>query len=267
MRVPGLKTARRLGWRARASLGGVGVVLGYHRVTALRSDPHHLAVHPDHFRAQMEVLRANYRPVALDDLPEAVRESRSGAPPPVAVTFDDGYHDVVSEALPILEELEVPATLFVLPGLWGQVPPWEEGGPASGPRLVEEAEVRALARHPLITIGSHTLTHPAMDELPRPDRTRELRESRAQLELVIMYNMTRFSHPFGRLWPGHEEEVRTAGYQLACTSRNGLVTAGANPISLPRLWPPDVGGPDFARWLGGWTGVRGSRGPDEGADR
>jgi peptidoglycan/xylan/chitin deacetylase (PgdA/CDA1 family) len=83
------------------------VVLLYHRVARLASDPEQLAVTPEHFRAQMLHLKENHRLVRFE-------EDWSSLPgPAVAVTFDDGYADNAREALPILEEVGVPATFFV----------------------------------------------------------------------------------------------------------------------------------------------------------
>ena len=86
------------------------VVLVYHRVTALRSDPEMLAVTPDNFRAQMRYLRETVPVVRFEDDWSQIKK------PAVAITFDDGYADNVLEALPILEEVRVPATFFVSTG-------------------------------------------------------------------------------------------------------------------------------------------------------
>lgn len=86
------------------------LVLVYHRVATLASDPEMLAVTPANFRAQMKYLKDNFPLVRFE-------EDWAGAPKPaIAVTFDDGYADNVLEALPILEEVAVPATVFVTTG-------------------------------------------------------------------------------------------------------------------------------------------------------
>src|ERR1700674_4950010 len=83
------------------------VVLLYHRVTTIPSDPEMLAVSPDNFRAQTRYLKENFPIVRFEEDWTKARK------PAVAITFDDGYADNVLEALPILEEVEVPATFFV----------------------------------------------------------------------------------------------------------------------------------------------------------
>ena len=89
------------------------IVLLYHRVTTLPSDPELLAVSPANFREQMQYLKDTFPVVRFE-------EDWSGiAKPAVCVTFDDGYADNALEALPILEELGVPATFFVSTGTIG----------------------------------------------------------------------------------------------------------------------------------------------------
>ncbi|MGH7680760.1 MAG: polysaccharide deacetylase family protein [Candidatus Eiseniibacteriota bacterium] len=86
------------------------LVLAYHRVTTLDRDIQSLAVQPERFRAQMRALKHRYEPLRLDR--PWPRLSRPGA----IVTFDDGYADNATEALPILESEEVPVTFFVSTG-------------------------------------------------------------------------------------------------------------------------------------------------------
>jgi peptidoglycan/xylan/chitin deacetylase (PgdA/CDA1 family) len=86
------------------------LVLLYHRVTTLASDPELLAVTPANFRAQMRYIKENFPLVRFED------EWSDMAKPAVCVTFDDGYADNALEALPILEEVGVPATFFVSTG-------------------------------------------------------------------------------------------------------------------------------------------------------
>ena len=92
------------------------IVLIYHRVTRLASDPELLAVTPENFRSQMRHLKEH---AALLRFEEDWGEARGDGRPAVCVTFDDGYADNALEALPILEELGVPATFFVSTGAIG----------------------------------------------------------------------------------------------------------------------------------------------------
>lgn len=86
------------------------VILAYHRVADLEHDPQQLAVSPARFREQIQFLKDNFPIIRLES------DSLSAKEPSVIVTFDDGYADNESLALPILEEIGVPATFFVTSG-------------------------------------------------------------------------------------------------------------------------------------------------------
>lgn len=86
------------------------VVLLYHRVTVMPSDFHSIAVSPDNFHAHMEYLKRNFQVVRFEEDWSKLRG------PAIAVTFDDGYADNALEALPVLEDVGVPATFFISTG-------------------------------------------------------------------------------------------------------------------------------------------------------
>lgn len=90
------------------------LTLYYHKVNVLEHDHNLLCVSPIRFRQQMLHLKRNYHIVRFGEDWNALDSDA------VAVTFDDGYFDNLEYALPILEELEVPATVFVSTGTLGQ---------------------------------------------------------------------------------------------------------------------------------------------------
>lgn len=95
------------------------IILMYHRVTDIPVDPWGLAVHPARFEEQIDVLTRARRVVHLHDLIEAEQSRTSRDKPLAAVTFDDGYHDVYSNARRILRRYDCPMTLFVATGAIG----------------------------------------------------------------------------------------------------------------------------------------------------
>lgn len=66
------------------------------------------------FHQQMELLARHYRPVSLDQIKKFVRGEGEIPDRAVAVTFDDGYADNCEIAAPILSEVGVPATVYVV---------------------------------------------------------------------------------------------------------------------------------------------------------
>lgn len=93
-----------------------GVVLLYHRVASLPSDPERLAVSPRNFQAHLDLIR---RHAACLPLRQLVDQARLGVPSVgrVAITFDDGYADLLHEAAPALVERGLPATMFITTGV------------------------------------------------------------------------------------------------------------------------------------------------------
>lgn len=94
------------------------LILMYHRVAELESDPHLLAVTPENFASQLAVLRRHASLIPLADLTVRLEEGRAPRRT-VVVTFDDGYADNLHVAKPLLERFEVPATVFVTAGRVG----------------------------------------------------------------------------------------------------------------------------------------------------
>jgi len=90
----------------------------YHRVARVCHDPWRLAVTPEHFAQQIEVLTQARRVVPLRHLEAQLREGRI-RPGVAAVTFDDGCADLLTAAKPVLERFECPATIFLTTGAVG----------------------------------------------------------------------------------------------------------------------------------------------------
>jgi peptidoglycan/xylan/chitin deacetylase (PgdA/CDA1 family) len=94
---------------------GGALILMYHRVTTVPSDPFSLCVTPEHFAEQLEVVREHTQPMRLQHLAEGLQQD---AVPPRAVvlTFDDGYADNLLNARPLLDRYDIPATVFITTG-------------------------------------------------------------------------------------------------------------------------------------------------------
>jgi peptidoglycan/xylan/chitin deacetylase (PgdA/CDA1 family) len=86
------------------------VVLMYHRIACSEWDPWDLNVSPEVFRMQMEFLANHCEPVPMNML---TTKKKKNSKPKVAISFDDGYLDNFTVALPILERYHIPATFFI----------------------------------------------------------------------------------------------------------------------------------------------------------
>jgi peptidoglycan/xylan/chitin deacetylase (PgdA/CDA1 family) len=89
----------------------------------------------------------------------------------------------------------------------------------------------------VVTIGSHTLTHPILPSVPSEDAEVEVRDSRRLLERGLQRPVELFAYPNGNYNPAVEACVRKH-YRAALTSSRGWVSRGADAHRLPRLGAP-----------------------------
>jgi len=118
MRIRGIGRLRHAARQVKGRFARQAVILTYHRIAEVRSDPWALCVRPQYFAEQLEVLRRDYHPLSLQQLTTVMR----GGDIPrraVVVTFDDGYANNLSHAKPLLERYEIPATVFLTAGAVG----------------------------------------------------------------------------------------------------------------------------------------------------
>lgn len=218
------------------------VVLYYHGIDATRRE---------RFARQMDQVLRFSQPVPADALGPL-----NGKVHYCAVTFDDGFVSVVENALPELERRRIPATLFVPTGSLGEKPGWMKN---SAERVLPAGTLKALNENRLVTIGSHSVTHPDFTRLEQTEADRELRESRARLEAIIGHPVTLFSFPHGAYSPRSLELAQAAGYKRAFSIRPESVRAGGNGFVAGRvLADPDDWPLEFRlkllgayRWLAG----------------
>jgi peptidoglycan/xylan/chitin deacetylase (PgdA/CDA1 family) len=143
----------------------------------------------------------------------------NGAERYCGITFDDGFVSVMENALPELETRRIPATLFVPTGNMGSRPAWitNPASPANHERVVSRAELAALKDRQLVTVGSHSVSHPNFVKLDEAQATVEFKQSKADLEAVLGRPVRLFSFPHGAYNQSLLELAREAGYERVLT--------------------------------------------------
>ncbi|MDQ6784368.1 MAG: polysaccharide deacetylase family protein [Actinomycetota bacterium] len=206
------------------------IVMTYHNVGSDPSDTTEYYVAPGLFRKQLLWARQwGTRFVDLLELSEAVAAGRS-IDGWAAVCFDDSLAGVHHHALPILVDLDIPATLFTVSAALGDDPSWWPGAE----RVMTSVEVEEWAAAGL-RVASHTRTHASLTAVSESDVRAEVNGSKGELQDLIQEPVTLFAYPYGHHDPSARNAVEEAGYQCAYTFLNGRVTPGTDLFRLPRL--------------------------------
>jgi peptidoglycan/xylan/chitin deacetylase (PgdA/CDA1 family) len=118
---------RHLFRQLRSTIAPPALILLYHRVAEVNSDPWSLSVSPQHFADHLDVVRKRGYPVALKQLNRTLQDGKR-LPRSIAITFDDGYANNLYRAKPLLERYDIPATVFVTSGYIGKTQEfwWDE---------------------------------------------------------------------------------------------------------------------------------------------
>ncbi|HEX6493106.1 MAG TPA: polysaccharide deacetylase family protein [Candidatus Dormibacteraeota bacterium] len=202
-------------------------ILMYHyiRVSPGPRDPlgASLSVSPRDFAAQMAALRrAGVHTVALGDVVAALGGGRPLPAHPVVLSFDDGYRDFSTAALPVLEANGFTATVFVVSGFVGR------------PGYMTAADV-AVAAAAGMTIGAHTVHHVALAHIPAALARVEIEVSREVLMRLSGQPVADFAYPYGDTSRAVQAMVAAAGFQDAVTTVYGSSEAPWQQFSLSRV--------------------------------
>lgn len=219
----GLKQLLSTAWPQPPATGLT--VLIYHRVGGATRDERDVGT--DAFRQQMRVL-ARHRVVHLD---EALRELEVGDDrPKVVITFDDGFADVETTALPILIDHGLPFTLYLATAYVGGTMHWDGStATAAGPALTWD-QVAAVTASGLCTLGNHTHSHARPEKLDRYELDQCSKEVESRLGMTPQH----FAYPWGIAVPTMEAALR-ARFRSAVTGELGRNHPTSDPLQLRRV--------------------------------
>jgi peptidoglycan/xylan/chitin deacetylase (PgdA/CDA1 family) len=191
-------------------------VLVYHSISSpaepMAGD---IDISPARFEQQLDWLARTGKVVPLE---ETLNQTRSSA---IAITFDDGYRDNLTVALPLLEKFSVSMTLFAVAGFVGS-----DG-------YLSEPELREISKHPLITIGSHGLWHRHFNRITLDEARFELTESKRLLEDTIGKPIDLIAWPYGECSAEVEQLAGECGYRAGWAvwqGTNGIFSRWRVPL-------------------------------------
>lgn len=225
------------------------MALFYHRVAD--SHPNGWTISTERFRRQISWVKERYDIVTLEEAQLRIGTEENDRPT-VCITFDDGYGDNCTTAVPWLLEQEIPFTYFVTSNHVQSGEPFAHdvaAGQPLTPNTVEQIRDMAAAG---VEIGAHSRTHADLGKLTDEQALfDEIVGSKRDLEGLLDRPIHYFAFPFGL-----PENMSTAAFRIAfqaglwgvCSAYGGYNLPGDDPFHLQRIH----GDPQWARfrnWL------------------
>ena len=189
-------------------------ILLYHHITEEPFNGNEISmISPYDFRLHMTAIRVNFTPISLRHYFNYINctdGSITIPDNPIIVTFDDGYLSNYELAYPILKELEIPATIFVVTDTVGEV---AGGGKVNYSHFSWE-QAKEMEKSGLIEIQSHTASHVALGDLDMNLLVTELRKSKYMIEKNLGRECDMIAFPYGSYNQNVLDASERAGYKL-----------------------------------------------------
>lgn len=187
------------------------------------------------FGEQMKVLKMlNYESITFDKLLDCREEKAKLPRKPIIITFDDALEDAIDNSVPILENFGFKAVYYVTTGYVGTKSDW----------MIPEVNMAfQVAPWPKIKnlnslgfeLGSHSTTHPHLNEVPVEECLREMTGSRQTLEDILGHEVRHMAYPHGAFNKSVRDLAYKSGYYTATTCETALAKLSDDLLSLPRL--------------------------------
>jgi peptidoglycan/xylan/chitin deacetylase (PgdA/CDA1 family) len=171
----------------------------------------------DDFKAQMQFVKnSGWAGMCVSD---ALSNPRH---PGVVITFDDGCETDLITAVPLLRQLGFNGTFYVTVGFL------DKRGYLSRRQLRELSDLGG-------EVGSHSMTHPYLNDLTDEQLTHELRASKLELEQITGHQIDHFSCPGGRWDQRVAAKAAQAGYLSVATSQAHMNSSDTHSFTLGRV--------------------------------
>lgn len=211
-------------------------ILNYHSISLGGMDRFvKFTIHPVMFAQHMKFISdQGYTPITVKDYAQSVRNSEPFPAKPVILTFDDGFADFYNSALPILQEFNFPATLFVVTDYIEGNSKWLKPEMEEDRKMLtwrQLAEIRSAG----VECGTHSATHIHLDTAKPEIARQEITHSKNTLEQKLGSPVYSMAYPYGHFTRTVRQVVIDAGYSAACAVRNVMSHTSDDLFRLARI--------------------------------
>ena len=211
-------------------------ILVYHQISEAppKGSPFRsLYVAPAAFLQQMGLLKMlGYRGLSMGALQPYLLGQSEGRV--VGITFDDGYQNNLTHALPVLAKNGFSSTCYAVSGQLGKSNIWDEKLGIAQTRLMDESEIRTWVASGQ-EIGSHTRNHIDLTKADDQVCRSEMLGGSTDLKAVIQQPVVHFCYPYGSFEDRHVDMLKTDGFVSATTTQRSRCAAGTDLLQLPRV--------------------------------
>ncbi len=198
-------------------------VLMYHDVKEVPDNYFDVSV--EDFRANLDWLQENgYRTLSMEEYTEIVRQGKPFPKKSLLITFDDGYRGIYDFAAPELSKRGMKATFFIITHMLGDY------------MYITKDELKEMAANPLFSFGSHTLTHPHLEQLEAEGKFQEIDLSRRELSELTGRQIDSIGYPYGAYDKYVIKAARAAGYTLGFAVQDRGMLHEPARYSIPRIF-------------------------------
>jgi len=201
-------------------------ILCYHSIS---NDGWDFSVNKREFEKQIKYLSTRYQFVSLRDIVQYLSGKKTLSSPSVAITFDDGYKDILS-IVPLLKSLGVRPTVFVISNQ-GNENKMELG---TDRKFLNAKDINRLIENAW-EVGSHTRTHPDLNLLTEDQLNEEITRSKGEIEMKVQEKVYSLAFPKGRYSRTALLSAKKAGYKMCLTMNDGIIAQNSDPFQMPRI--------------------------------
>ena len=194
-----------------------------------------LRVSPEMFEKHLEYFSDNgWRFIKMSELDKFKNDTKV-----VAITFDDGYLDNYTKALPLLQKYNACATLYLVIDRhnndWSiKKNPKHNSGILASEEKLSDQQIQEMLDSGVFELGGHTISHPYLPNTSIDVKKHEILECKNILETTFNTKVSSFAYPFGIYNAEDIEIIETSNFESAVTTDEGVVNSDT-PFELKRI--------------------------------